>query len=101
MYSLPYPKKNNNIQTFLQPLTPTDSTVYSLWKVTKEITQITGSSSPQGTWSTNNAEKPHAFAKNLEQVFKSHTHTQKRVLRPLVSKVSTNFLQIEGATCSA
>jgi hypothetical protein len=30
-------KKNDGIQTFLQGLTPTDSTDYSLWKVTKKI----------------------------------------------------------------
>jgi hypothetical protein len=49
--------------------TPTDS----LWKVTKKIKQITKSSpplrTPQGTWARNNAEKSHAFAKHLEQVF--------------------------------
>jgi hypothetical protein len=69
-------KKNDSIQTFLQGLTPTDSTVYSLWKVTKEIKQIAKSSpplrTPQGTWARINAEKAPAFAKHLEQVFQPH-----------------------------
>jgi hypothetical protein len=54
---------------FLQGLTPTGSTSYSLWKVTKIIKQITKSSpplrTPQGTWARNNAEKAHAFVKHL------------------------------------
>jgi hypothetical protein len=54
-------KRNDSIQTFLQGLTPRNSTDYSLWKVTKKIKQITKSSpplrTPQGTWAENNAEK--------------------------------------------
>jgi hypothetical protein len=33
--------KNDCIQTFLQGPTPTESTVYSLWKGTKKIKQVT------------------------------------------------------------
>jgi hypothetical protein len=66
-------KKDDSIQTFLQGLTPTDSTDYSLWKVTKKIKQIAKSSPPlripQGTWTRNNAEKAHTFVKHLEQIF--------------------------------
>jgi hypothetical protein len=60
------------MQTFLQDLTPTDSTDYSLWKVTKKIKQITKSSPPQGTWARNNAKKAQAFATHLKQVFEPH-----------------------------
>jgi hypothetical protein len=67
-------KKNYSIQTFLQGLTPTDSTDYSLWKVTKKIKQITKSSpplrTPLGTGARNKADKPHAFAK--QQKFFNH-----------------------------
>jgi hypothetical protein len=46
-------------------------------KVTKKIKQITKSSpplrTPRGTRARNNAEKAHAFAKHLEQVFQPHT----------------------------
>jgi hypothetical protein len=47
---------NNNycIQTFLQGLTPTESTDYSPWKTIKKIEQIKTPSpplkTPQGTW---------------------------------------------------
>jgi hypothetical protein len=34
-------KKNGCIQTFLQDLTPTESTDYSLWKATKKLKQAT------------------------------------------------------------
>jgi hypothetical protein len=64
------------MQTYLQGLTPTDSTDYSLWKVTKKIKQIAESSpplrTPQGTWARNNAVKAHAFSKHLEQVVQPH-----------------------------
>jgi hypothetical protein len=44
--------------------------------VTKKIEQTTKSSpplmAPQGTWARNNAEKAHAFAKHLEQIFQPH-----------------------------
>jgi hypothetical protein len=60
----------------LQGLTPTDSTDYSLWKVTKKIKQITKSSpplrTPQGIWARTNAQKSHAFAKHLEKVLQLH-----------------------------
>jgi hypothetical protein len=59
-------------QTFLQGFAPKGSTDYSLWKVTKTIKQITKSSPPRGTWARNNAEKAHALAKHLEQVFQLH-----------------------------
>jgi predicted deacetylase len=41
--------KNDCIQTFLQGLTPTESTDYSLWKVTKKIKQVKKPSPPLRT----------------------------------------------------
>jgi hypothetical protein len=65
--------KNEYIQTFLQGLTPTESTDYSLWKATKKIKQVKKSSPPlrtsQGTWARSNVEKAHAFAEHLAKVF--------------------------------
>jgi hypothetical protein len=40
--------KSDCIQTFLQDLTPTESTDYSLWKVTKKIKQVKKPSPPLG-----------------------------------------------------
>jgi hypothetical protein len=58
------PRKTTNIQTFLQGLTPADSTDCSVWKVTKKTKQITKSSpllrTPHGIWSGNNAAKADA-----------------------------------------
>jgi hypothetical protein len=46
--------RNDCIQTFLQGLTPTESTDYSVWKAIKEIKQVKKPSPPlrasQGTW---------------------------------------------------
>jgi hypothetical protein len=61
--------KNDCIQTFLQGLTPTESTDYSLCKATKKIKQVKKPSPPlrasQGTWASRNVEKAHAFAEHL------------------------------------
>jgi hypothetical protein len=90
-------KKNDSIQTFLQGLTPTDTTNYSLWKVTKKIKWITKSSpplrTPQGTWSRNNVEKPHAFAKHLEQVFQPHhlDNTPEEEEKDLIQPLETPY----------
>jgi hypothetical protein len=53
--------KNGCIQTFLQGLTPTESTDYSLWKATKKIKQVKKPSPPlrasQGTWEEATSKK--------------------------------------------
>jgi hypothetical protein len=53
------------MQTFLQGLTPTESTDYSLWKATEKIKQVKKPSPPlrasQGTWARNNVEKAKVF----------------------------------------
>jgi hypothetical protein len=68
--------KNYCIQTFLQGLTPTESTDYSLWKAIKKIKQVKKPSPPlrtsQGTWARGNVEKAHAFAEHLANVFQPH-----------------------------
>jgi hypothetical protein len=68
--------KNDCIQTFLQGLTPTESTDYSLWKATKKIKQGKKPTAPlrtsQGTWARKNVEKAHAFAEHFGKVFQPH-----------------------------
>jgi hypothetical protein len=68
--------KNDYIQTFLQGLTPTESTDYSLWKAIKKIKQVKKPSpwlrTSQGTWARSNAEKAHAFAEHLANVLQPH-----------------------------
>jgi hypothetical protein len=82
---------NNNdfIQTFLQGLTPTESTDYSLWKETKKMKQVKKPSTPlrtsQGTWSRSNVEKAHAFAEHLAKVFQPH---------PLENETEESLIQL-------
>jgi hypothetical protein len=68
--------KNDCIQTFLQGLTPTESTDYSLWKATNKIKQVKKSSPPlrtsQRTWARSNVEKADTFAEQLAKVFQPH-----------------------------
>jgi hypothetical protein len=68
--------KNFNIRSFLQGLTPTASTDYSLWKTTKKLKPVTQTSSPirtpQVTWARSNAEKAQAFVSHLASVFQPH-----------------------------
>jgi hypothetical protein len=68
--------KNYNIQTFLNCLTPTITTDYSLWKTTKRLKTVTQTSTPlrapQGTWARTNADKTQAFANRLASVFQPH-----------------------------
>jgi hypothetical protein len=69
-------KKNYNIQTFLNGLTPTDSTNYSLWKTTKKLKAVTQTSTPipttQGTWARTDADKAQAFPNHLASLFQPH-----------------------------
>jgi hypothetical protein len=56
--------KNDYIQTFLQGLTPTESTDYFLCVVTKKLEQVKKTSPiriSQGTWAKSNVEKPRDF----------------------------------------
>jgi hypothetical protein len=68
--------KNDIIQTFLQGLTPTESTDYSLWKRTKKIKRVkkyfAPLSTPQRIWARTNIEIAHAFAEHIAKVFRPH-----------------------------
>jgi hypothetical protein len=68
--------KNDCIQTFLQGLTPTESTDYSLQKVTEKIKHVEKPFPPlltsQGTGARSNVRKAHAFTKHLRDVFQLH-----------------------------
>jgi hypothetical protein len=68
--------KNDQVQTFLQELTPTAATDYSLWKATKNLIRITLPSPPLrthlGTWANSNFDKTRAFAHHLSEIFQPH-----------------------------
>jgi hypothetical protein len=65
-----------SFQTFLQDLSPSASTDYSLWKAAKKAKQTTNSSYPlrttRGTWARTNTEKARKFADHLATVFQPH-----------------------------
>lgn len=68
--------KNDSIETYLNELTATEATDYSLWKATKKLKQPTSSSPPirlpNGNWARKDDEKAVAFANHLAEVFKPH-----------------------------
>jgi hypothetical protein len=67
---------NARFQTFLQHLSPSASTDYSLWKAAKKAKQATNSSYPlrttRGTWARTNTAKARTFADHLATVFQPH-----------------------------
>jgi hypothetical protein len=68
--------ENVYFQAFLQDISPTASTDYSLWKAAKRTKETTNSSLPlqtaRGTWARTNTEKAQIFAEHLESVFQPH-----------------------------
>jgi hypothetical protein len=69
----PQQKKNDSIKLACKASLQQTPLTITLWKVTKNIKQITRSSpplrTPQGTWPRNKAGKAHTFTRHFEQVF--------------------------------
>lgn len=67
-------EKNRDIQEFVQELSPTADTNYSLWKVTKKVNRPILADSPirdsNGIWIRKDSEKAEEFAAHLEATFK-------------------------------
>jgi len=65
--------KNNNIQQYLENLTPQKDTNYSLWKVTRKLKQPQHHIPPlrqqDNTWVRTDGQKATAFAQYLSTVF--------------------------------
>lgn len=68
--------KNNDIKRYLQNLSATETSEYSLWKATRKINRPQLSNPPirasNGRWAKSNNEKATVFAKYLEEVFQPH-----------------------------
>lgn len=66
-------EKEQSISTYLEGLSPTDTTDYSLWKATKKMKQpqqpIPPIRSSSGQWAKTNKAKADLFAHHLETVF--------------------------------
>lgn len=71
--------RNAGIQTYLENLTPTEKTDYSLWKATKKIKRPQQFSPPilkiNKTWARTDSEKANVFADHLENVFTPSVRT--------------------------
>ncbi|PNF20480.1 RNA-directed DNA polymerase from mobile element jockey [Cryptotermes secundus] len=67
---------NESFQHYIQNLSPTASSNYSIWKAVKKNKHITTPSppllTPQGTWASTNSTKAHTFANHLASVFQPH-----------------------------
>lgn len=66
--------KNQGVRTFLENLSASKSTEYSLWKVARKIKQSQKTDPPvrrrDGDWTRSEQEKADAFAEHLGSVFK-------------------------------
>lgn len=71
-------EKNNKIQEFVQELSPTADTNYSLWKVTRRLNRPIQAESPikarDGTWIRTDTQKAEAFAAYLKETFTPNKH---------------------------
>jgi hypothetical protein len=90
---------NTSFQQYLQNLSPTASTDYSLWKAIKKIKHIPTSSPPlltaQGTWARNNATKAQAFANHLKSVFQPHPTNNALAMEGILTRLLESSYQLE------
>lgn len=83
-------ERNNKIASYLQKITPTEATDYSLWKATKKINRPQNYIAPirknTGDWARTDHEKGLAFALHLSDVFKPYdseiTRAEEQLLIP-------------------
>jgi hypothetical protein len=65
--------KNQGIQNYLEHLSATEPTDYSLWKATRKIKQPQTHTSPikmaNGSWARDGKDKARSFAEHLVTVF--------------------------------
>ena len=72
--------KQQAIQTYLESLTPTEATDYSLWKATKRLqrpqTPIPPLRTSGGEWAKSDIQKVNTLADHFEHVLQPHTYGQ-------------------------
>lgn len=73
-------EKNQKIQEFLQELSPTADTDYSLWKTAKKTNRPIIAETPlrasDGNWLRENKDKAEAFAEHLRLTFTPNQHNK-------------------------
>lgn len=66
-------EKNANLQAYLQNLSPSEASDYTLWKATKKLKQPQYTSPPilkqGGNWARTDQEKAERFAEHLDKIF--------------------------------
>ena len=72
--------KQQAIRTYLESLTPSEATDYSLWKATKRLqrqqTPIPPLRTSGGEWAKSDIQKVNTLAYHFEHVFQTHTNDQ-------------------------
>jgi hypothetical protein len=72
--------KQQAIQTYVESLSPTEATYYSLWKATKWLqrpqTPIPQLRTPGGEWAKSDVQKVNTLADYFAYVFQLHTPDQ-------------------------
>jgi hypothetical protein len=90
--------KEEIFQTYLQGLTATADTDYSLWKATKRLKQptqrIPSIRNAYQTWARSDKEKANTFAGHLEKTFKLNDLPQNEGLETEINKALKEPLQI-------
>lgn len=68
--------RDEGLRNYLEHLSPTEATDYSLWKATKKLNRPQVVNPPlryaNGHWARSNSEKANLFAEHLANVFKPH-----------------------------
>lgn len=68
--------RDEGLRNYLEHLSPSEATDYSLWKATKKLNRPQVVNPPlryaNGHWARSNSEKANLFAEHLASVFKPH-----------------------------
>lgn len=86
-------ERDNEMQHYLQNLTPTEATDYSLWKATRKIKKIQEAQNPirknNGAWARSDEEKANLFANHLAEVFTPYPQVDAPTLTNIINEQPT------------
>lgn len=92
-------ERNNGIQKYLEELSPTVYTDYSLWKATKKIKRPQLQYPPirlhNGNWARSDTEKAEAFAMHLEEVFTPSIQRNSQNLPEVLVNKNTQLIKFK------
>uniref|UniRef100_A0A1B0CFJ6 Uncharacterized protein n=1 Tax=Lutzomyia longipalpis TaxID=7200 RepID=A0A1B0CFJ6_LUTLO len=97
--------KNNGIQEYLQNLSATEASDYSLWRATKKVNRSQKSvppiRTPSGEWAKNCEEKATVFANHLVQIFTPNPTSGDMSFEGEVTSTVESAASLVGPTCIA